>query len=130
MLHKYALGIIGNGSWLALINNFGNVSWLCWPQFDSSFLFGNLLDNDKGGDFNVFPNPNSGQFTIEINLLESQHLAINLLDVLGRNISTLINATLSEGSHSFNNDLQLNSGIYLIEIANNKNRQLRKLIVK
>jgi len=56
MLHKYAMGIIGNGSWLALINNFGNVSWLCWPQFDSSFLFGNLLDNDKGGDFNVFPN--------------------------------------------------------------------------
>jgi GH15 family glucan-1,4-alpha-glucosidase len=56
MLHKYAMGIIGNGSWLALINNFGNVSWLCWPQFDSSFLFGNLLDNDKGGDFNIFPN--------------------------------------------------------------------------
>ena len=89
----------------------------------------NLTENQPI-DFNVFPNPNSGQFTIEINLLESQHLAINLLDVLGRNISTLINATLSEGSHSFNNDLQLSSGIYLIEIKNNENRQLRKLIVK
>lgn len=56
MLHKYAMGIIGNGSWLALINNIGNVSWLCWPQFDSSFLFGNLLDKEKGGDFNILPN--------------------------------------------------------------------------
>jgi len=53
MIHKYAMGIIGNGSWLALINDFGNVSWLCWPHFDSSFLFGNLLDKNKGGDFQI-----------------------------------------------------------------------------
>lgn len=53
MTHKYAMGIIGNGSWLALINDFGNVSWLCWPHFDSSFLFGNLLDKNNGGHFQI-----------------------------------------------------------------------------
>ena len=55
MIHKYAMGIIGNGSWLALINDFGNVSWLCWPHFDSSFLFGNLLDKNNGGNFQIQP---------------------------------------------------------------------------
>jgi GH15 family glucan-1,4-alpha-glucosidase len=55
MVHKYAMGIIGNGSWLALINDLGNVSWLCWPHFDSSFLFGNLLDKNNGGNFQVLP---------------------------------------------------------------------------
>ena len=55
MPHKYAMGIIGNGSWLALINNFGNVTWLCWPHFDSSFLFGNLLDPKNGGDYEIIP---------------------------------------------------------------------------
>jgi len=55
MIHKYAMGMIGNGSWLALINDFGNVSWLCWPNFDSSFLFGNLLDKNNGGNFKVLP---------------------------------------------------------------------------
>jgi GH15 family glucan-1,4-alpha-glucosidase len=55
MPHKYAMGIIGNGSWLALINNFGNVTWLCWPHFDSSFLFGNLLDHNNGGDYKIIP---------------------------------------------------------------------------
>ena len=55
MPHKYAMGIIGNGSWLALINNFGNVTWLCWPHFDSSFLFGNLLDPKNGGDYKIIP---------------------------------------------------------------------------
>lgn len=55
MIHKYAMGIIGNGSWLALINDFGNVTWLCWPHFDSSFLFGNLLDKNNGGDFQILP---------------------------------------------------------------------------
>jgi len=53
MPHKYAMGIIGNGSWLALINNLGNVTWLCWPHFDSSFLFGNLLDYHNGGDYKL-----------------------------------------------------------------------------
>jgi len=76
MLHKYALGIIGNGSWLALINDHGNVSWLCWPQFDSSFLFGNLLDNKKGGDFHILPDSaiisSSQTYLPDTNILQTQ----------------------------------------------------------
>lgn len=28
---------------------------MCWPQFDSSFIFGSLLDSEKGGEFSVSP---------------------------------------------------------------------------
>jgi len=29
---------------------------LCWPRFDSSFIFGGLLDEKKGGNFSITPN--------------------------------------------------------------------------
>ncbi len=32
-----------------------NVAWMCWPRFDSSFVFGSLLDKKKGGEFSIMP---------------------------------------------------------------------------
>lgn len=53
--HTYQTGIIGNCSYLAHINKNTNIDWLCWPRFDSSFVFGGLLDKDKGGEFSILP---------------------------------------------------------------------------
>jgi len=53
--HFYNHGLIGNCAYLALIDTDANVSWLCWPRFDSSFLFGGLLDPEKGGEFSIRP---------------------------------------------------------------------------
>lgn len=47
------LGIVGNCQYSALIGPDGNVQWLCWPRFDSSFVFGSLLDSEKGGFFKI-----------------------------------------------------------------------------
>ena len=46
--HYYRLGIVGNCSYLAYIDDEASVRWLCMPCFDSSFLFGSLLDPHKG----------------------------------------------------------------------------------
>lgn len=54
-IHKYNLGIIGNCSYLAYIDTSANVKWMCMPRFDSSFLFGSLLDEAKGGHFYIRP---------------------------------------------------------------------------
>ncbi len=53
--HIYNYGLIGNCAYLALIDTHANVGWLCWPRFDSSFLFGGLLDQQKGGEFSIKP---------------------------------------------------------------------------
>jgi GH15 family glucan-1,4-alpha-glucosidase len=54
--HTYKTGIIGNCAYLAHINMNTNVDWLCWPRFDSTFIFGGLLDKKKGGEFSILPN--------------------------------------------------------------------------
>lgn len=53
--HTYEAGLIGNCAYLAHIDKSTNVSWLCWPRFDSSFVFGGLLDPKAGGEFSILP---------------------------------------------------------------------------
>src|SRR5665648_79827 len=54
-IHKYDMGIVGNCSFLAYISKDADVRWMCMPRFDSSFLFGSLLDKEKGGEFSIRP---------------------------------------------------------------------------
>lgn len=53
--HIYESGIIGNCSFIAHVHKNTNITWLCWPRFDSSFIFGSLLDKQKGGEFSILP---------------------------------------------------------------------------
>lgn len=53
--HVYDFGVIGNCGYLAYIDRKTNVGWMCWPKFDSSFVFGRLLDTKKGGEFTILP---------------------------------------------------------------------------
>jgi GH15 family glucan-1,4-alpha-glucosidase len=55
MRHTYDYGVIGNCAFSAHIHKDTNVAWMCWPKFDSSFIFGRLLDDEKGGEFSVKP---------------------------------------------------------------------------
>ena len=58
--HQYEFGVIGNCAFLGMVHKNTNINWLCWPRFDSSFVFGSLLDEEKGGEFSI--KPRSGQY--------------------------------------------------------------------
>lgn len=66
--HTYDFGVIGNCAYTAHIKTDTNISWMCWPRFDSSFIFGQLLDDQKGGQFSALPAESdytSNQYYIE-----------------------------------------------------------------
>ena len=73
--HKYNYGIIGNCAYLALVDKNANIGWLCWPRFDSSFIFGTLLDEQNGGRFSIQPengkHSSSQEYVENTNVLET-----------------------------------------------------------
>jgi GH15 family glucan-1,4-alpha-glucosidase len=46
-------GIIGNCQSAALISRHGDIEWCCLPQFDSASVFARILDEEKGGSFDI-----------------------------------------------------------------------------
>ncbi len=46
-------GMIGNMRTVALVGLNGSIDWYCYPHFDSPSIFGALLDDRKGGRFQI-----------------------------------------------------------------------------
>src|SRR6202161_2715739 len=46
-------GIIGNMRTIALVGMNGSIDWYCYPHFDSPSVFGAILDDKKGGRFQL-----------------------------------------------------------------------------
>ncbi len=69
--HLYQSGIIGNCSFIAHVDTSTNISWLCLPRFDSSFVFGSLLDKEKGGTYSILPD---GKYTSRQYYIENTNI--------------------------------------------------------
>ncbi|MDA1297038.1 MAG: glycoside hydrolase family 15 protein [Chloroflexi bacterium] len=48
-------GIIGDLHTVALVGKNGSIDWFCVPHFDSPSVFGSILDDVKGGRFQIAP---------------------------------------------------------------------------
>jgi GH15 family glucan-1,4-alpha-glucosidase len=48
-------GIIGNLKTIALVGLNGSIDFMCYPEFDSASMFAALLDDEKGGKFQIQP---------------------------------------------------------------------------
>jgi hypothetical protein len=80
-------------------------------------------------DLIVYPNPNSGEFTV----LSSTKGSFQLIDLQGRIISEgkLKSTSSKNGKHAYSfNYSTLPQGVYLLHITNGQNREAVKIIIK
>ncbi len=80
--------------------------------------------------FKVYPNPVTSTFHIDMNLLQSQDLTIELFDMNGRKIHNFGSSSFNAGfnTRSFSLPDSLAAGTYLLNITNNKSTQTIRII--
>ncbi len=77
-----------------------------------------------------YPNPFNPVTTISFNLPENGKVNLEVYDVIGRKVSTLVNSEMSAGKHSLKfNASNLASGIYFYQIRFNNSTTTRKMIL-
>ena len=87
-------------------------------------------ENTTLSDMRIFPNPNNGIFTIQMNVSDEQDLTIELLNVTGKVVYTE-KLHVIKGQFSKTIDVQhLNSQMYYLRLSNGKGTVSRKLIIE
>jgi len=80
-------------------------------------------------NFKVFPNPNKGAFTIQLNGSLKRQITIAVYDISGRNIFNKSFQNVGD----FNQEIQLShvqSGIYILNVNDGLRKTTRKLIIE
>lgn len=76
-----------------------------------------------------YPNPFNPETEIKFTIPDKQFVTLKVYDLLGREIRTLVNETLTEGEYSIKfNAENLTSGVYIYELRSGKNAQAKKMI--
>lgn len=85
-------------------------------------------EDDDLNAFNVYPNPNNGNFTVEFELMQPQQIVISLYSATGQMIAREAWNGLS-GKYRKNYDFNdLPTGVYLLQL-NIENQQLTKKVI-
>jgi Zn-dependent metalloprotease/PKD repeat protein len=99
---------------------------------DSSSITLNLITTGISAgaaslSLNIFPNPNAGLFTIQVNSLSEELMDLSVVNALGQ---LVYNASLGKGKQAINLDLSSEAkGIYFVKLANQDSMLVKKLIL-
>jgi hypothetical protein len=77
-----------------------------------------ISSNRNGLFVNVYPNPADGHIIIDVNLIESGNVQIDLLNIAGQKVKTIHSGFLAKGFHSISyvKDGKFPGGVYLLRM--------------
>jgi PKD repeat protein len=83
-------------------------------------------------NFNIYPNPANENTVIDFSLISKQTVDLKVMDVVGREVSTIFNGTLNTGDYKYNVNEQakLAAGVYFIKLTVDNRVFTKKLIVE
>jgi PKD repeat protein len=116
---------------LVFTNNGGNNIYIDDLNIDHSTT-GVEMPALETSNVNIFPNPASDMFTLQLESLKSEKCSFQLFDVTGRVVYNRDNFMIKPGTQEFTfNKQELNvtaNGIYYIRILGSKNSILKKIM--
>jgi hypothetical protein len=80
---------------------------------------------------NVFPNPTSGETTINYSLANASNVNVDVVDITGKIVYSMNNGTELEGSHKVSfNAASFSNGVYYVTISTDEATVTKKFIKK
>jgi hypothetical protein len=77
-----------------------------------------------------YPNPFNPRTTIAFNLVSETHVTLEVFNVAGQRVATLVNATKGAGPHVVDFDAtSLSSGIYLYRLIAGDIVEMKKMVL-
>lgn len=91
-----------------------------------------VAETQQDFEFTVAPNPVLDDAQLSLRVVNSGIYSIELMDITGRAVSTIHSGNLTFGNHQFTIERSSvrSSGVYLIQVDNDRGRTVQKLIVK
>ena len=80
-------------------------------------------------DFNIYPNPNNGSFSVQFNSSTANDIKINVHDIRGREVfsQTYANTGLIQQNLELKN---VSSGVYMVTVLDGDTKMVKKIIVE
>ena len=110
---------------------FGTTNWMtCWTNFDSDNTpYTSVNEISNLNNINLYPNPFTENFNINITAVASMKLNISLVDISGRIIKEVMNDNVTAGAHTYTvNTENIQSGIYFVKIQSNNQATTLKMV--
>ncbi len=85
---------------------------------------------DNGVSVEIFPNPNSGEFMVKLNVLQSSEVNLKVLNNLGVEVYNEKNVSVKNTWEKNINLSDLSEGLYFINIYNDETSILKKMILR
>ncbi len=97
---------------------------------DAAAVSGVLIIPEKIHLFNPYPNPFNPTTTIEFSIPKTEFVSVKVYNIVGHEVTTLINNELSTGNHSIKWDgSRQPSGLYFVQIESGSFVQTRKMVL-
>ena len=104
-------------------------------DIDGKYEYSNTIEVEVGvpTKFEVvqnFPNPFNPSTTISFSIPEKSEVNVQIFNMLGQSVYTLVNEELNAGKYSYNFEAShLSSGNYIYRVTAGKNVEIRKMIL-
>ena len=123
--------LIASGTYGIFISEDNGISWIYKPITNT--IVGNdipQIKKEKYFLYNNYPNPFNPKTTLRFSLAESGRVRLDLYDVQGRMIKTLLNEYRNSGTYELGlNICNQPSGVYIYKITSGKYENSKKMIL-